>query len=265
MLGGLIALFDGAAQRGNSVLYLFFAASSRRLRIVLPGPTDGVMPSIIFDLDGTLIDTAPDLVATLNVILKRQGLHSVSYDETRAMMGDGAKKLLERSVLAHQPALPEEELERLYRDFLVYYSDHIADLSRPFPGLLNALDALAERGWKLAVCTNKLEWLSVKLLDQLKLKERFAAICGQDTFGIAKPNPEVLVRTIEAAGGEVQSAIMVGDSLTDIATARAAGVPVIAVDFGYTTTHVTQLAPDLIISHYDALLQAVETLQPART
>ena len=222
------------------------------------------MRSIVFDLDGTLIDTAPDLVATLNVILKRQGLHPVGYDEARAMIGDGAKKLLEYSVLAHQPSLPEDELENLYREFLIYYSDHIADLSHPFPGLLNALDALAAGGWRLAVCTNKLEWLSVKLLDQLKLKHRFAAICGQDTFGIAKPNPEVLVRTIEAAGGDVQRAIMVGDSLTDIATARAAGVPIIAVDFGYTSTHVSQLGPDLVISHYDALLQAVEDLQPAR-
>ncbi|MGZ5803274.1 MAG: HAD-IA family hydrolase [Xanthobacteraceae bacterium] len=222
------------------------------------------MPSIIFDLDGTLIDTAPDLVATLNVILQRQGLHPVGYDEARAMIGDGAKKMLERSVLAHQSSLPEDELERLYRDFLVYYSDHIADCSRPFPGLLKALDALATRGWRLAVCTNKLEWLSVKLLDELKLKERFTAICGQDTFGIAKPNPEVLIRTIEAAGGDLQSAIMVGDSLTDIATARAAGVPVIAVDFGYTSTHVSQLGPDLVIGHYDALLQAVEALQPRR-
>jgi phosphoglycolate phosphatase len=177
------------------------------------------------------------------------------------MIGDGAKKLLERSILAHQAELPPDELESLYRDYLDYYSEHIADRSRPFPGLVDALDALAARGARLAVCTNKLEWLSVKLLDALGLNQRFAAICGQDTFGVAKPNPEVLVRTIEAAGGDPSHAIMVGDSITDIATARAAGIPVVAVDFGYTRTPVSQLGPDIVISHYDGLLAAIDTLQ----
>jgi phosphoglycolate phosphatase len=218
------------------------------------------MQTIVFDLDGTLIDTAPDLVATLNILLQRRGLHPVGYDEARSMIGDGAKKLLERSILAHQAELPAAELENLYRDYLVYYSDHIADHSRPFPGLVTALDTLAARGWRLAVCTNKLEWLSVRLLDALGLTPRFAAICGQDTFGVAKPDPKVLLQTIAAAGGDASRAIMIGDSHTDIETARAAGTPVIAVDFGYTATPVSQLGPDLVISHYDALLPAIEAL-----
>lgn len=223
------------------------------------------MQSIIFDLDGTLIDTAPDLVATLNVILQRRGLHPVGYDETRAMIGDGAKKLLERGVRAHQADVSAAELEKLYADFLVHYSEHIAERSRPFPGLETSLDALAARGFRLGVCTNKLEWLSVRLLDVLKLKHRFAVICGQDTFGVAKPDPEVLIRTIAATGGDIARSIMVGDSRTDIATARAAGVPVIAVDFGYTNTPVSALDPDAVISHYDALLPAIEKVQRAQT
>lgn len=222
------------------------------------------MQSIIFDLDGTLIDTAPDLVETLNVILQRQGLRPVSYDDAREMIGDGAKKLLERSVTSQQENISATLLDNLYQEFLIHYSDHIADRSRPFPGLESALDALAARGWRLAVCTNKLEWLSVRLLEALKIKDRFSAICGQDTFGVAKPNPEALLLTIAAAGGEVRQAIMVGDSQTDIATARAAGVPVIAVDFGYTKIPVSELGPDRVISHYDSLLEAVEALRRPR-
>src|SRR5262249_12846934 len=116
-------------------------------------------------------------------------------------------------------------------------------------------------GAGFAVCTNKLEWLSVKLLDALGLSGRFRAVCGQDTFGVQKPNPEVLRRTIQRAGGDAERTVMVGDSGTDIATARAdglAGVPVVAVDFGYSEVPVAELAPDRLISGYDQLPAAVE-------
>jgi phosphoglycolate phosphatase len=222
------------------------------------------MKSLIFDLDGTLIDTAPDLIETLNVILRGQGLMPVAYHEARLLIGDGAKRLLESSLAQQQAKVTPATLEKLYQAYLVHYSEHIADKSRPFPGLERALDDLTARGFRLAVCTNKLEWLSVRLLDALNLGNRFAVICGQDTFGVAKPNPEVLRRTIAAAGGDVRDAIMVGDSQTDIATARAAGIPVIAVDFGYTRTPVKELDPDRVISHYDALVEAVDAVQGAR-
>jgi phosphoglycolate phosphatase len=218
------------------------------------------MTSIIFDLDGTLIDTAPDLIATLNVILTREGFAPVALDEARNAIGAGAKPLLQRGLAKHGNAVSPARLDALYNEYLEYYAAHIADHSRPFPGLGAALDTLEKDGFAFAVCTNKLEWLSVRLLDQLKLSQRFAAICGQDTFKIAKPNPEVLLRTIEKAGGHASRAIMVGDSNTDILTARAAGVPVIAVDFGYTETPVTELSPDVVISSFDALPAAVKTL-----
>ncbi len=120
---------------------------------------------------------------------------------------------------------PAGDIDRMFADFVAHYSAHIADRSRPFPGLSAALDRLAARNCRLAVCTNKLEALSRLLLDALGLTRRFAAICGQDTFGIQKPDPEILRRTIAAAGGELRRAVMVGDSGTDIATARAAGIP----------------------------------------
>jgi phosphoglycolate phosphatase len=154
-------------------------------------------------------------------------------------------------------------LDRLYATYIEHYAAHIADHSRPFAGLEEALDALTARGYRLAVCTNKLEWLSVRLLDALNLRERFVAICGQDTFGVAKPDPEVLRRTIAAAGGEPRRAIMVGDSATDVATARSARVPVVAVDFGYSEVPVSSLSPDRIISSFDALPRAVDELLEA--
>jgi phosphoglycolate phosphatase len=222
-------------------------------------------PLVVFDLDGTLIDTAPDLVDTLNLILAREALPAVPFAAARNMIGGGARTMIERGLAADGRASTREEVDRLYRDFVAHYSDHIADRSRPFPGLEAALDQLAEAGWRFAVCTNKLEGLSVRLLDALGLSARFDAICGQDTFGVQKPHPDILLRTIERAGGAPDRAVMIGDSATDINVARAAAVPVIAVDFGYTEIPVAQLAPDRIIDHYSRLPSTVFELTGAWT
>jgi phosphoglycolate phosphatase len=216
--------------------------------------------TIVFDLDGTLIDTAPDLIDTLNIVFAREGLPPVPYETARTLIGGGARAMIVRGLEAEGRTVVPAELERLFQDFLAHYSEHIADRSRPFPGLTDALDALAANGSRLAVCTNKLEHLSVLLLKQLGLAHRFAVICGQDTFGVQKPDPEVLRRTIAAAGGTLRNAIMIGDSLTDIRTARAADVPVIAVDFGYTDRPVSELGPDRIISRFTDLPLAVAEL-----
>ena len=156
--------------------------------------------------------------------------------------------MIVRGLKAEGRTLDVAEVDRLVSDFIDHYSVHIADRSRPFPGLEATLDALAARGCRFAVCTNKLEWLAVRLLDALALSKRFAAICGGDTFGLQKPDPELLRRTIARAGGDADWAVMVGDSITDIATARAAGVPVVAVDYGYSQTPVTELGADRVIS-----------------
>ena len=216
--------------------------------------------TIVFDLDGTLIDTAPDLVDTLNVVFGREGLPPVPYETARNLIGGGARMMIARGIEAEGRAVPPAKLEQLFADFITHYSEHIADRSRPFPGLVDALDLLAADGCRFAVCTNKLERLSVLLLKELGLAHRFAAICGQDTFGMQKPDPEILRRTVAAAGGNTQRAIMIGDSLTDIRTARAAGIPVIAVDFGYTDRPVSELDPDRIISRFAQLPEAVAEL-----
>jgi phosphoglycolate phosphatase len=220
------------------------------------------MATIIFDLDGTLVDTAPDLIASLNAILRREGLPTVPYAEARALIGHGGRHMLERGLAA--VGRPVADIDRMFDDFLAYYSEHVADHSRPFPGVEAALDTLAGHGCTFAVCTNKLEWLSVRLLKSLGLAERFAAICGQDTFKVQKPHPGALLGTLRRAGGSRDRAVMVGDSQTDIATARAARMPVVAVDFGYTDVPVKELGPDKIISHYNHLPDAIETLLEAR-
>jgi phosphoglycolate phosphatase len=216
-----------------------------------------VAPTVVFDLDGTLVDSAPDLVATLNVIFGRNGLPPVAYDAARNMVGGGARAMIGRGLAAEGRTLGEAEVDRLVRDFIDYYGAHIADHSRPFPGLEAALDELAAAGCRLAVCTNKLEWLSLRLLDAFALSKRFVAICGADTFGLRKPDPELLRLTLARAGGSPDRAVMVGDSLSDIATARAAGVPVVAVDYGYTETPVGELGPDRVIGTLTELPAAV--------
>jgi phosphoglycolate phosphatase len=219
--------------------------------------------TIVFDLDGTLVDTAPDLVETLNVIFAREGLPAVPYETARNLIGGGARAMIARGIEAEGLVFPSAKLEQMFYDFIAYYSEHIADHSQPFPGLVDALDTLSDAGWRFAVCTNKIERLSVELLKRLGLADRFAAICGQDTFGVQKPDPEVLHRTIAAAGGKPQGAIMIGDSLTDVRTARGAGVPIIAVDFGYTETPAAEFGADRIISGFAQLPAAISGLRTA--
>ena len=218
------------------------------------------MCTIVFDLDGTLIDTAPDLIHTLNLVLTQEGLAAIPYADARKLIGGGAQVMIERALAAEGRNATDAEMERLYGAFIAYYSEHIADRSRPFPGFERALDDLGAAGLRLAVCTNKLEWLSLRLLKALNLTQRFAAICGPDTFGVHKPNPEIFRLTVRRAGGEPSRAIMIGDSKTDIHTGRAARVPVIAVDFGYTDVPIASLQPDRIISSFSELPAAVSDL-----
>jgi phosphoglycolate phosphatase len=218
-------------------------------------------PVIVFDLDGTLIDTAPDLIATLNVVLTKEGLPPVPYDQARMLIGGGAKVMLARGLATDGRDTSPAQLDKLFVDFINHYSAHIADHSRPFPELEQTLDQLSDDGFKLAVCTNKLEGLSRKLLEALNLTSRFAFICGQDTFGAPKPTPDTLRKTIAAASGDTSAAIMVGDSETDVAAARAAGIPIIAVDFGYTPRPIVEFRPDRVISRFSELRGAIAAMQ----
>jgi len=216
--------------------------------------------TVVFDLDGTLVDTAPDLISALNFVLDSEGLPPVPLKSARNMIGAGARKLIERGLELEGCTMSADDVDRLMRDFIDYYAAHIADASRPFEGLAAALDELEAQGYRFAVCTNKLEWLSKRLLDQLGLSGRFAAICGADTFGVAKPDPVILQQTVARAGGQLATTIMVGDAGPDVGVARRAAIPVIGVEFGYTDVPIAELKPDRLIGHMRELPAAVNSL-----
>jgi phosphoglycolate phosphatase len=208
---------------------------------------------IVFDLDGTLVDTAPDLLESLNHSLVAGGARSTDATGFRSFVGHGGRVMIERAYKAQRLALETAEHDRLFALFLDHYGQNIPGRSQPYPGVPEALDRLAAAGFMLAVCTNKTEEFSRRLLQGIGLAPRFAAICGADTFAFRKPDPRHLTETIALAGGDPSRAVMVGDSQTDIDTAKTAGIPVVAVDFGYTDRHVREFEPSKIISHFDEL------------
>jgi phosphoglycolate phosphatase len=222
-------------------------------------------PTIVFDLDGTLVDTAHDLVTTLNAILVAEDMVPVAKETAIAMIGSGARVMIEAAFAAEGRALTPETLDRLLRDYMALYDDHLAEESRPYPGVEESLDRFAAEGWLLAVCTNKFEAPARKLLSQLGLAPRFAAITGQDTFAFRKPDPRHLIETIRLAGGSSDNAVMVGDSITDIDTALAAGIPVVAVSFGYSPIPVTDLKPTRVIESFTELWDAVAAIRVGPT
>ena len=214
--------------------------------------------TLVFDLDGTLVDTAPDLAAATNHVLTRFALPAVDESEIRQYVGNGALAMIRGALRAHGRTVDDAELMDLFEMFITHYAANIANTSRPYPGVIAALDAFSARGAKLAVCTNKLEVHARLLLDTLDMSRHFQALTGRDTLTVCKPDPRHLTGTIDLARGDSARAIMIGDSETDIATAKAARIPVVAVDFGYATEPVSTYAPDVIISHYDDLAVAIE-------
>jgi phosphoglycolate phosphatase len=216
--------------------------------------------AVIFDLDGTLVDTAPDLMRATNHVLEGLGRRAISMDEVRSFVGHGARALLTRG-LAATGGVPENyDVEPDYRRFVDFYSANIADGSVPFPGVVKLLERLRGEGFGLGVCTNKLEGLSVQLLDALDMSRYFGSVVGPDTLGVAKPDPRPFREAVSRLGLVAPRAVMVGDSETDVMTARNAGVPVIGVPFGYTPRPVAEFGPDRMISHFDEAYEAIQDL-----
>ena len=216
--------------------------------------------TVVFDLDGTLVDTAPDLLSALNHVLTHAGLEEVDLQTVATMIGHGAKAMI-RKGMEHQGKEPGEmELEALFARFLVYYADNIAVGSRPFDQAPETLDELAAGGGLLAVCTNKKQDLSDQLLGALGLAPRSAAILGADSVPSRKPDGDHIVRTVIAAGGNPARAIMVGDSRTDERAARNAGLPFIFVPFGYEAESVEAIGADAVVPHYSLLPSALSRL-----
>lgn len=218
--------------------------------------------TLVFDLDGTLVDTAPDLIASTNHVLDHLGLPPIDADSLRPWVGHGARHMIEKAIGPAGENLTQDQRDALLERYLDYYGRNIAVGSRPFEGAVPALEKFQRAGARLAVCTNKNERMSKLLLDALDLSRYFAAVAGRDTLSAAKPHPDALLGTIRMAGGDPMRAIMIGDSGIDVATAKAAGVPVIGVSFGYTETPVHEFAPDAVIDHYRELERAIARLLP---
>ena len=207
--------------------------------------------ALIFDLDGTLVDTAPDLMGATNHALSLIGRRPITMTEVRHMVGHGARSLIERGVAATGEAVDKSTIDTIHSALLEYYADHIADDSLIFDGLLGVLHKARDAGLKLGVCTNKVEKLSNKLLAELKMADYFGAVVGGDTLPIMKPDPAPYREVAKRLGVDASRTIMFGDSETDIRTAQNSGVPVIAVTFGYTAQPVETFSPTHVINHYD--------------
>jgi phosphoglycolate phosphatase len=208
---------------------------------------------IAFDLDGTLVETAPDLIGALNIVLSERGLTQMPLAAARALVGRGARKLIEKGFAAANHPLDQQEIGGLVARFLEVYAARIASESHAYPGLIDALDALQTAGAILCVCTNKRTDFSLALLDALHLTRRFAAVVGADRAPKPKPDPSHILAAIAAAGGDPAFALMVGDSSNDVDAAKAAHVPVIAVTFGYTETPAQDLGADAVIDRFEDL------------
>ena len=213
--------------------------------------------TVAFDLDGTLVDTAPDLVAALNHSLEWLGRPPVEPRLVQPLAGQGARALLEAGLRLSGDA-PDDLIVKAIPIFLSHYADNICTLSTPYPGLEMALEELRRDGLKLAICTNKPEGLANQLVEALGWSGLFDYLIGGDTLPVRKPDPRPLLTAI--AGAKGVKAIYVGDSAVDVETAKAAGMPSIAVGFGFSDVCASQLGADLHIDHFDMLPQAVRSI-----
>ncbi|OWV86693.1 phosphoglycolate phosphatase [Rhizobium sp. R72] len=212
---------------------------------------------IVFDLDGTLLDTHTDLVESINHTIAELGIAPVSYGDLTYLVGHGAKVMIERACGLRGHPLSQEQLPALLDRFIAHYANNMPGHTLPYPGLIEAMNQLKSAGCKLAVCTNKLEGLARSLIEKLELIHYFDAITGGDTFAVRKPDAQHLLGTIERAGGDFRNTVMIGDSVNDILVARNAGVPSIAVPFGYSDVPVETLGPTRMITHFNELTPAL--------
>lgn len=220
--------------------------------------------TIVFDLDGTLVDTAPDLVRALNETMDLEGLPRVKLETVRRLVGQGARALIERASALHGVTFSATRLDQLTREFVGFYAADIARESTPFDGVVEALDSLQSLGAKLAVCTNKRTALSQQLLDALKLSGRFSVIVGADAVTERKPHPDHYRAAVTRAGGVVRRSVMVGDTSADVASARGAGAPVCVVSFGYCDVDAEKLGADALLHRFSELAPACRRLLAAR-
>ena len=218
--------------------------------------------AVVFDLDGTLIDSAPDLRTAVNRMLAEKGRQTLDLGAVTAMVGDGVHKLVERALAATGKETPAAgEIARSTRRFLGFYEGHGAVLTRAYAGAVEALKRLRDEGYALGICTNKPHGATCEILGALDLEGYFSAVLGGDSLdGVRKPDPRHLLAAVERLGATPENAVMVGDNENDVAAARGAGIPMIAVAFGYAKVPVAELGADAVIGHFDELRDAIRRL-----
>ncbi len=221
----------------------------------------GTFKAVVFDLDGTLIDSAPDLRVALNKVLTAHNRPPVNLRQVKMMVGDGAAKLVERAFAATGDEPEASRLARLTTEFLSFYEGHSADLTRPYPGVPETLSTLKAQGLALGVCTNKPEAATREVLRDLTLDGFFDAVLGGDSIdGARKPDPRLLQGVLDAMGVGANHSVMVGDAANDVGAARALGMPVIVVSYGYTRIPVDDLGADRVIADFAELTAALDRL-----
>lgn len=217
--------------------------------------------AVVFDLDGTLIDSAGDIADVLNVCLAEEGIAPFDESTVVTMIGGGARVLVERALTKLGRHEDEALLQRLFHGFAARYEALGAGRSKPFPGAVALLDALARDRIGLAICTNKPAAISQRVLDELGLASWFGAVIGETPHLPRKPAPDMVLAALAGLSATPPEAVMIGDSGADIGAAKAAGVKTIAVSFGYTTTPPRELGADIVIDHFDEALAALERLR----
>lgn len=214
--------------------------------------------TLIFDLDGTLANTRPDLLEALNHSIEPEGLKPLNFNHIGHLFGQGSMAMIKRA-FEHNNVTANPELElKCQKRFLSFYEDNISNKTTLFPGAKKAIDDL--QAFTLSICTNKPEYLARKLLTEIGILEKFASITGGDSYAYRKPDARHLTKTVELANGTNTKTIMIGDTITDTKAAQNAGIPVIVVDFGYSDVPVDTLNADAIISHFDELLPTINQL-----
>ena len=209
--------------------------------------------TVVFDLDGTLVNTAPDFMPAVNHVMDHNNRASIKLDDIVAQVGAGARAMIAQAFkLTGDPILPDQ-VEPTFELFLDYYVAHTSDNSHPYEGCIELLQACKSRGMKLAVCTNKIESMAVKLLNELDMSKYFDAIVGLDTFATSKPDGRTFIQTVERVGNKLETSIMVGDTATDIQTAKNAGAPVIALTLGYSQADVSKMDADFVVDHHNEI------------
>ena len=218
----------------------------------------------VFDLDGTIADTAGDLADAANAALMSEGFAVVPAAAITKSAGYGTRAMLQSALSAGGYSADAEQMRRMSVKLVAHYEENIAHKSRLFPGFAEAADFLQASGAKLVLCTNKRERLALKLLSALGIGGLFEAIAGGDTFPFHKPDPRHISDLVQLAGGVLSATVMVGDSEADVGAAKAAGIPVIAANFGYASVPASELGADAVLNHFDQLPALIGALLPKK-